>query len=144
MAVGDVVERAARDDAGRGRVEALVPGLEHLHALDPGEAGVQIEADDPGPAVPVLHPDQGAPGQEQVAGKLGSPEDEAGAFVDVIETSTTQVWTELFSKSGEGYSPPEDVVIYDQATGTACGQGQAAMGPFYCPGDKKVYLDLAF
>ncbi len=97
---------------------------------------------DPGQMLSIVG--QGAPGQEQVAGKLGSPEDEAGAFVDVIETSTTQVWTELFSKSGEGYSPPEDVVIYDQATGTACGQGQAAMGPFYCPGDKKVYLDLAF
>jgi len=82
--------------------------------------------------------------QEQQAGKTGSPEDEAGAFVDVIETSTTQVWTELFAKRGEQYRPPEDVVIYDQATGTACGTGQTAMGPFYCPGDHKVYLDLAF
>ncbi|MBP7704961.1 MAG: neutral zinc metallopeptidase [Caulobacter sp.] len=82
--------------------------------------------------------------QEQVAGKAGSPEDEAGAFVDVIETSTTRVWTELFAKMGEQYSPPEDVVLYDQATGTACGTGQSAMGPFYCPGDRRVYLDLTF
>ena len=82
--------------------------------------------------------------QSAAAGRTGSPQDEAGAFVDVVETSTSRVWTDLFSKSGEGYRPPEDVVLYDQATGTACGTGQAAMGPFYCPNDRKVYLDLTF
>lgn len=79
-----------------------------------------------------------------VAGKAGSPEDEAGGFVDVVETSTSRVWTDLFARGGQRYAPPEDVVLYDTATPTACGQGQAAMGPFYCPGDAKVYLDLAF
>ncbi len=82
--------------------------------------------------------------QQSAAGQSGSPGDEAGAFVDVIETSTSQVWTDLFSKAGEGYQPPADVVLYDQATGTGCGAGQAAMGPFYCPNDRKVYLDLTF
>jgi predicted metalloprotease len=76
----------------------------------------------------------------QQAGKAGSPEDEAGAFVDVIETSTTDVWRFLI----KGYEPTADVVLYDGATGTACGTGQAAMGPFYCPSDQKVYLDLTF
>jgi predicted metalloprotease len=76
----------------------------------------------------------------QQAGKSGSPEDEAGAFVDVVETSTTDVWRFLI----RGYEPPADVVLYDAATGTACGTGQAAMGPFYCPNDQKVYLDLSF
>lgn len=87
---------------------------------------------------------QAAPVAEQSAGRTGSPEDEAGAFVDVVETSTTQVWTELFAKAGEQYEPAADMVLYDQATGTACGTGQSAMGPFYCPNDRKVYLDLTF
>jgi predicted metalloprotease len=104
--------------------------------------GIFVFDVDPGQMLSIVS--QGAPGQQQVVGQQGSPEDEAGAFVDVIETSTTRVWTELFSKSGEAYRPPEDVVIYDESTPTACGQGQAAMGPFYCPGDQKVYLDLAF
>jgi predicted metalloprotease len=43
-----------------------------------------------------------------------------------------------------GYRPPDAIVIYDQATGTGCGMGQSAMGPFYCPLDRKVYIDLAF
>lgn len=87
----------------------------------------------------------GGQGQsEQVQGQTGTPQDAAGQFVDVIETSTTDVWTALFKQSGEAYQPPEDVVLYSQATPTGCGQGQAAMGPFYCPADHKVYLDLAF
>ncbi|HEU5143504.1 MAG TPA: neutral zinc metallopeptidase, partial [Solirubrobacterales bacterium] len=44
----------------------------------------------------------------------------------------------------QGYRPPDAVVIYDRATGTGCGMGQSAMGPFYCPADRKVYLDLSF
>jgi hypothetical protein len=74
----------------------------------------------------------------------GSPQDEAGRFVDVIETSTTDVWSAVFSQSGKAYRPPEGVVLYEQATGTGCGAGQAAMGPFYCPADRRVYLDLSF
>ncbi|MES2032600.1 MAG: neutral zinc metallopeptidase [Pseudomonadota bacterium] len=104
--------------------------------------GVFVFGIDPGQMMGIVS--EGGGQQQQVAGKQGSPEDQAGAFVDVIETSTTDVWTQLFSKSGEQYRPPEDVVIYDQATGTGCGTGQAAMGPFYCPTDRKVYLDLAF
>ena len=104
--------------------------------------GVFVFGIDPGQMMGIVSETGGQ--QQQVAGKQGSPEDEAGAFVDVIETSTTDVWTQLFSKSGEQYRPPEDVVIYDQATGTGCGTGQAAMGPFYCPNDQRVYLDLGF
>jgi len=53
------------------------------------------------------------------------------------------VWTQIFKQQGRQYAPPK-VVLYDQATGTGCGLGQKAMGPFYCPNDQKVYLDLAF
>jgi len=97
---------------------------------------------DPSTTTSVLSGVQG--GQEQQAGQVGTPTDEAGRFVDVIQTSTTDVWTPIFAKSGQQYAPPKAVVIYDQATGTGCGMGQSAMGPFYCPNDQKVYLDLGF
>uniref|UniRef100_B0T2Q3 Flagellar biosynthesis protein FlgM n=1 Tax=Caulobacter sp. (strain K31) TaxID=366602 RepID=B0T2Q3_CAUSK len=79
--------------------------------------------------------------QEGVRGQVS---DEAGRFVDVIETSNTDVWGPLLAKHDVRYRPPEAVVLYDQATGTGCGTGQSAMGPFYCPADHKVYLDLSF
>ena len=81
---------------------------------------------------------------EQQAGVQGAPADEAGRFVDVVETSTSDVWGPIFQQAGQRYEPPAAVVLYDQATGTGCGLGQAAMGPFYCPSDQKVYLDLSF
>lgn len=72
-------------------------------------------------------------------GQQGSPQDQAGQFVDVIGTNIDDVWkTKL-----EGYRPPT-VTLYEQGTNTGCGFGQAAMGPFYCPADQHVYLDLAF
>ncbi|HRH20936.1 MAG TPA: neutral zinc metallopeptidase [Brevundimonas sp.] len=72
-------------------------------------------------------------------GDIGSPDDPAAQFVEVIQTSTTDVWSQLIP----GYEQPQ-VVIYEGGTGTACGLGQAAMGPFYCPLDRQVYLDLGF
>lgn len=72
-------------------------------------------------------------------GTAGSPEDQAGAFVDVIGTNVDDVWmTKL-----QGYQPPT-VILYEQGTSTGCGFGQSAMGPFYCPADQRVYLDLSF
>ena len=84
------------------------------------------------------------PQAEQQAGFRGQPKDEAGRFVDVVSTSVDDVWTAIFKQEGQTYRPPAAVVLYDQATGTGCGLGQSAMGPFYCPQDQKVYLDLAF
>lgn len=84
----------------------------------------------------------GAPAQQE--GVRGTPADEAGRFVDVVSTNVDQVWTGLFQQAGQQYRPPDAVVLYDQATGTGCGTGQAAMGPFYCPADRRVYLDLSF
>ena len=77
-------------------------------------------------------------GQQQ-EGQVGTPEDEAGRFVDVIGSNVNDVW----SRTLDGYQPP-NVVIYDQGTGTGCGYGQSAMGPFYCPLDQTIYLDLDF
>ncbi|PKP79803.1 MAG: flagellar biosynthesis protein FlgM [Alphaproteobacteria bacterium HGW-Alphaproteobacteria-18] len=75
----------------------------------------------------------------QQAGVEGTPEDEAGLFVDVIGANINDVW----SGALEGYTPPR-VVLYEQGTQTGCGFGQSAMGPFYCPADQSVYLDLGF
>lgn len=77
-------------------------------------------------------------GAEQ-RGTMGTPSDDAGLFVDVIGKNVNDVWGGIIS----GYSAPK-VVLYDTGTGTGCGYGQAAMGPFYCPNDQTVYLDLSF
>ena len=64
-------------------------------------------------------------------------------FVARVLKSTEDVWGELFQKTGKQYRQPRLVLFHD-ATQTACGAGQAAMGPFYCPPDQRVYIDLAF
>lgn len=71
------------------------------------------------------------------------PQDESARFVSTVLASTEDVWGQVFSESGREYRKPV-LVLYRGATRTACGTGQAAMGPFYCPGDQKVYLDLDF
>ena len=75
----------------------------------------------------------------QEAGRTGTPEDQAGQFVDVVGANINDVWTANL----QGYQAPR-VVLYEQGTGTGCGYGQSAMGPFYCPSDKTIYLDLGF
>jgi predicted metalloprotease len=73
----------------------------------------------------------------------GAPKDEAGQFVSKVLGSTEDVWTKIFQQSGRKYVPPT-LVLYDGAVRSACGMGQQAMGPFYCPNDQKLYLDLSF
>ena len=57
--------------------------------------------------------------------------------------STDQVWTQIFNRAGERYTQPR-LVAYTRGTQTACGMGQAAMGPFYCPNDQRIYIDPEF
>ena len=64
-------------------------------------------------------------------------------FVSRVLKSTEDVWGEQFQKAGRQYRQPRLVLFHD-ATQTSCGAGQAAMGPFYCPPDQRVYIDLAF
>lgn len=70
-------------------------------------------------------------------------DDEQTRFVSTVLASTEDVWTPLFRERGMQYVPPK-LVLFRGAYPTACGMGQAAMGPFYCPGDQKVYIDLSF
>ncbi len=61
----------------------------------------------------------------------------------VVLADTEQTWSKIFAQHGQQYRPAK-MVLYTGGTSTACGTGQAAMGPFYCPGDQTVYLDLSF
>ena len=72
------------------------------------------------------------------------PESDEGAqFVSVILASTEDVWSELF-RQGEGTYRPPRLVLFDGAVASACGTTSSAVGPFYCPGDDQVYIDLGF
>ncbi len=71
-------------------------------------------------------------------------EDRLLDFADVVLTSTDDVWTKLFADAGQGYPKPK-MVVYTEGTATeGCGYGHAHFGPFYCPADQSIYLDLSF
>jgi len=70
-------------------------------------------------------------------------QDEQTQFVRAALASTEDVWSEIFRQNGERYREPT-LVIFDGRTPSACGMGSAAVGPFYCPADQKVYIDLSF
>ena len=80
---------------------------------------------------------QPAPGQAPPAN------DQAAAFVSTVLASTEDAWTQIFRQGGAQYREPR-LVLFRGATPTACGMGQSAMGPFYCPADQTVYLDMEF
>jgi uncharacterized protein len=73
----------------------------------------------------------------------GAPPDQTGQFVAAVLGSTEAQWKEIFARAGKTYEPPT-LVMFSGATRSACGAAQSAMGPFYCPIDRKVYLDTAF
>ena len=89
-----------------------------------------------------VQPQQSTQRVEQQA-KHGDPTDDIGHFASQVLRSTERVWGGIFQQSGKSYRNPS-MVLYDRSTPTACGAGQSAMGPFYCPNDEKVYLDLTF
>ena len=81
---------------------------------------------------------------QQAPQASGPPSDESGRFISAVLANTEKVWGEVLpQQTGKSYPPPK-LVLYSQQTPTACGAGQRAAGPFYCPLDQKVYLDLGF
>ena len=106
--------------------------------------------------VGLLGGDPGAVLQQAANGGLGgvAPEPPRGAprsgagdrqadFVSVVLADTEDTWTDQFRRLGRTYVPPR-LVLFDGVVASACGRAQASMGPFYCPADRKVYIDLAF
>lgn len=79
----------------------------------------------------------------KVEGAKGPLADDMGKFVSGVLADTEKTWGTLFAQLGRQYKEPT-LVLFTGATPTACGTGKAAMGPFYCPLDQKVYIDLAF
>jgi predicted metalloprotease len=79
----------------------------------------------------------------QVPYTPSAAEEERLAFVKVVLADTEDIWTREFNRIGRAYHEPE-LVVYRQQYSTACGMGDARMGPFYCPADRKVYIDLGF
>jgi len=79
----------------------------------------------------------------QTEGKIGSPQDDAGKFADVVLADTDELWTEVFRENGKQYERPR-MVLFDDLVASACGSASSATGPFYCPSDRKVYIDLSF
>jgi uncharacterized protein len=85
----------------------------------------------------------GAPPAQTSPAPAPPANDAMAKFVSTVLADTEDVWTDLFKQGGATYHDPK-LVLFRGAVRTACGAGQAAMGPFYCPADQKVYIDLSF
>jgi len=88
-------------------------------------------------------PTDTAPSTSQAPRPANSEEEQLKQFVSVVLGKTEDVWQDIFRQNGKQYREPTLVLFTDQVQ-SACGLGSAASGPFYCPGDQKVYIDLAF
>jgi hypothetical protein len=96
------------------------------------------------PSVVLNQADNPTPTQQEQQNVTFSPEEEKlKDFMSVVLADTEDVWGALFQKSGQPYPPPK-LVLFSGAVESACGFAEAAMGPFYCPGDHKLYLDMSF
>jgi uncharacterized protein len=99
---------------------------------------------DPRLVMGVLSGLEGATPQTQApAGPPTKPTDAAGRFMSVVLADTEDTWNALFREAGSSYAEPR-LVLYENEWPTACGAGTAAAGPFYCPADQKIYIDLTF
>ena len=87
----------------------------------------------------------GGTGQPQAEAPVeaGSPADESGQFVSHVLGDTEETWTGIFNQAGREYALP-GLALFDDGINTGCGSATSAAGPFYCPPDQKVYIDLAF
>jgi predicted metalloprotease len=81
--------------------------------------------------------------EPRVESRAPSREDKMADFIAAVLGSTEDTWTEVFARSGRTYRKPT-LVLFTGAVQSACGFAQAAVGPFYCPADQKLYIDLAF
>jgi uncharacterized protein len=132
----------------------ILLGLSLFFGIDPrtifqGTSGPATEEEHfPGIRLPQSQTDQtGVPvprtSDHQVQSPQTTSEDDRERFVSVVLRDTEDVWTDLFKQYGTTYTDPK-LVLFDGSIRSACGNALSAMGPFYCPEDEKVYLDLSF
>lgn len=95
------------------------------------------------PSVILQNAQQSAPTAEEGTYQETAEEGQLREFIGVVLADTEQTWGEIFSQAGRTYEQPK-LVLFSGAVESACGFAQAAVGPFYCPGDHKVYIDLSF
>jgi len=97
------------------------------------------------PSVILQGTDQGGPGPSSSVQQQQRPagDEQLRDFVSVVLADTEDTWRELFRQMGRRYEEPK-LVLFSGAAQSACGFAEAAVGPFYCPGDHKVYIDLSF
>ncbi|KAF2509519.1 metalloprotease [Flavobacterium zhairuonense] len=100
-----------------------------------GETGKQI--------APVLEQMQGGQQQTEAAAPLSKEDEEMGNFVRTMLAYNEDTWNKIFEEHGMTYKNPK-LVLFRGSVQTACGGASSASGPFYCPGDQKVYMDLGF
>lgn len=81
--------------------------------------------------------------QQEMTAEEKKADDERASFTKVVMADTEDVWSKLFSEMGKTYQPPT-LVLFRDGVQSACGMASSATGPFYCPGDQQVYIDLSF
>ncbi|MFA6955765.1 MAG: neutral zinc metallopeptidase [Thermoanaerobaculia bacterium] len=113
----------------------LVLAIALITGRDPREI-LQLVEQTQGPSTSVQQPAPGTPAQPR-------PDDQLADFVSVVLADTEDTWTPIFKSMGRTYTPPT-LVLFTDAVESACGYSSAATGPFYCPGDSKLYIDLGF
>ena len=126
----NIEDRRGRRAAAGGGIGLLLIALVVIVLGGDPSALLQSVGSGAGPATPA-----GPPPAEQA---------EAADFVSVVLASTEDVWGEIFRASGQTYREPRLILFSGRTSAGACGMGAAAMGPFYCPPNQEVYLDLTF
>ncbi|MFO1396835.1 MAG: neutral zinc metallopeptidase [Burkholderiales bacterium] len=121
-------------------IVSLLFGVNPLQLIGMMEGGGGPVAPAPAPMPPQS---QSQPYAPPGPARQATPASPAKDFVSRTLGDTEDVWTALFKAMGTRYEPPH-LVLFERYTRSACGTAQSAMGPFYCPGDQKVYLDTAF
>lgn len=87
--------------------------------------------------------DVGSDNSYETSTPSNAEDEELASFVSVVLADTEQVWTKLFEESGADYREPT-LVLFTRTVQSACGNASSATGPFYCPADEKIYIDLSF
>ena len=118
------------------------PGMPQMPRLDPGTSQ-RTQLPDSKRRSPFDIPGMPSAGRDEPSGRASAPSDKGKRFMAQVLADTEDVWRRLFQNAGKRYIEPK-LVLFKGSTRTGCGRGMAQMGPFYCPLDQKIYVDLSF